>query len=111
MLWVINCVAKPNIQATREQASVAHKDYLDAKMDEGVVVLTGSSVGADSKSRIGSIYIVNFGTYAEAKAFYESEPFAKAGVYASVTITGVKRNRWNPDAAENAEGRGDRPNR
>src|SRR3954465_12604016 len=110
MLWVITCTAKPDIQATREPARHAHKIYLDEKMNDGTVVLTGSSVGDDGKTRVGSIYIVNLKSYEEAKAFYEAEPFAQGGVYESVTITGVKRNRWNPQAAEGAEGRGERPN-
>ena len=109
MLWVRNCTAKPNIQAAREPAREAHKHYLDAKMEEGTVVLTGSSVADDGKTRMGSVYIVNVNSYAEAQAFYEAEPFTKAGVYESVTITGVKKNRWNPAAAQSAEGRGDRP--
>lgn len=109
MLWVISCTAKPNIQAVREPARQAHKHYLDAKLQEGMVVLSGSSFGHDGKTRIGSVYIVNVKSFEEARAFYDAEPFAKAGVYEIVTITGVKKSRWNPAAAESAEGRGDRP--
>jgi uncharacterized protein YciI len=111
MLWVIHCVAGPNAAAAREPVRHAHKVYLDQKLNEGALVLTGTALAHDGKTRTGSVYIVNLGSAAEARAFYEGEPFAKAGVYESVTITGVKKSRWNPEAAEGAEGRGDRPAR
>ena len=109
MLWVINCTAKPDIQEVREPAREPHKHFLDAKLQDGTLVLSGSSFDHDGTTRIGSVYIVNVKSYQEARAFYDAEPFAKAGVYQSVTIRGVKKNRWNPAAAESAEGRGDRP--
>ena len=109
MLWFISCTAKPNIQAVRESAGHAHKEYLDARLREGKLLLTGSAFGHDAKTRIGSMFIVNLPSFAEVKAFYEAEPFFMAGVYSDVTITAVKKSRWNPAAAEGAEGRGDGP--
>ena len=109
MLWVISCTAKPNIDAVRRSASAAHKQYLDAKLQEGSLVLTGTALDLDGKTRSGSLFIVNVKTSAEARAFYEAEPFARAGVFESVTITGVMKSRWNPAAADTAEGAGQTP--
>ena len=109
MLWVINCTTKPNIDAIREPAREPHKHFLDAKLSEGTLVLSGTSLGHDGKTRAGSIYIVNVKNYEEARAFYDAEPFSRAGVYQGVTITAVMKSRWNPAAAESAEGRGDKP--
>ena len=106
MLWVISCTDKPNIEAVHKPAMAAHNIYLDEKFAEGNLVLAGGAVGADGKTRVGSLFIVNCKTSAEARAFYDAEPLTQAGVFASVTITGVKKNRWNPDAAATAEGFG-----
>ena len=109
MLWVISCKVKPNIDAVRRSASEAHTQYLDAKLQEGSLVLAGMALDLDGKTRIGSVFIVNAKTSAEARAFYEAEPFALAGVFESVTITGVMKSRWNPAAAATAEGKGQTP--
>ena len=106
MLWVISCKAKPNIDAVRRANSKAHTEYLDAKLREGSLVLTGGALDLDGKTVIGSVFLVNLKTGAEAQAFYEAEPWAQAGVFESVTITGVLKSRWNPSAAATAEGRG-----
>ena len=105
MLWVISCTDKPDISAVHEAALEEHNRYLDARFAEGSLVLGGGAVGADGKTRVGSLFIVNAKSSAEARAFYEAEPLTKAGVFASVTITGVKKNRWNPAAAATAEGK------
>ena len=106
MLWVISCTDKPNVSEVHKGALDAHNRYLDAKFAEGSLVLGGGAVGPDGKTRVGSLFIVNFKTSAEARAFYEAEPLTQAGVFAKVTITGVKKNRWNPAAAATAEGKG-----
>ena len=106
MLWVISCTDKPNIEDVHQPALEAHNKYLDARFAEGSLVLAGGAVGLDGKTRVGSLFIVNFKTSAEARAFYEAEPLTQAGVFANATITGVKKNRWNPDAAATAEGKG-----
>ena len=111
MLWVVSCFDKPNIEELRKAHTDAHNIYLNAKFEAGVLVLGGGAVGLDGKTRVGSLFIVNCKTGAEARAFYEAEPLTQAGVFASVTITGVKKNRWNPDAAANAEGRGQKVSR
>jgi len=45
---------------------------------------------------------VNAGSRAEAKAFSDGDPFAKNGVFKSVTITRMRKGQWNPGAAEGA---------
>ena len=110
MLWVISCVDKKqnsaNIEELRKANSEAHNKYLNEKFEEGHLVLGGGALDLAGKTRTGSLFIVNFKTGAEARAFADNEPFAKAGLFENITITGVKKNRWNPDAAAGAEGRG-----
>ena len=109
MLWVINCKAKPDNDAIRRSAGAAHTQYLDAKLEEGSLVLSGMALDLDGETRIGSVFVVNAKTGAEARAFFDAEPYARAGAYESVTITGVMKSRWNPAAAATAEGKGQAP--
>jgi uncharacterized protein YciI len=39
---------------------------------------------------------------AKAKAFSDGDPFTKAGVFAAITITRMRKGQWNPGAAEGA---------
>jgi uncharacterized protein YciI len=39
---------------------------------------------------------------AKAKAFSDGDPFTKAGVFASIAITRMRKGQWNPAAADGA---------
>ena len=56
----------------------------------------------DGKEFIGSLLIVNVGSRAEAQAFVDGDPFQKAGMFKSVTITRMRKGQWNPQAVEGA---------
>jgi uncharacterized protein YciI len=100
MLWAISRVAAPNFAAMREKGLQAHLDYLQSQ--KGILVLSGATLTDDSKEFIGSLLIVNVGSRAEAKAFVDGDPFTKAGMFKSATITRMRKGQWNPQAAEGA---------
>ena len=100
MLWAISRVAAPNFAANREKGLQPHLDYLQSQ--KGVLVLSGATVSDDGKEFIGSLLIVNVGSRAEAKAFVDGDPFTKAGMFKSATITRMRKGQWNPQAAEGA---------
>jgi uncharacterized protein YciI len=100
MLWVISCIDKPNTAAIREKVLQPHRDYLGSKKD--ILVLAGATQTDDGKTAIGSCFIVNAGSRAEAKAFSDGDPFTQNGVFASITITRMRKGQWNPGAAEGA---------
>ncbi len=100
MLWAISRVAAPNFAANREKGLQPHLDYLQSQ--KGILVLSGATVSDDGKEFIGSVLIVNVGSRAEAKAFVDGDPFQKAGMFKSVTITRMRKGQWNPQAAEGA---------
>ena len=45
---------------------------------------------------------MNVNSRAEAKAFSDGDPFTQTGVFASITITRMRKGQWNPEAAEGA---------
>jgi len=100
MLWAISRVAAPNFAANREKGLQPHLDYLQSQ--KGILVLSGATVSDDGKEFIGSLLIVNVGSRAEAKAFVDGDPFTKAGMFKSATITRMRKGQWNPQAAEGA---------
>lgn len=93
----------PNGAAVRAAERAAHFAYLDANRDK--MVLGGATLAEDGATRTGSVLIINVRTRAEAEAFAENEPFRKAGAFASITLTRMRRGQWFPEnAPKTAEG-------
>jgi len=100
MLWTISCVDQPNTAALREKVVQPHRAYLQSQ--KGILVLAGATQNDDGTEAIGSLFVVNVGSRAEAKTFSDGDPFTKAGVFKSITITRMRKGQWNPEAAEGA---------
>ena len=100
MLWAISCVDKPNTAAIRDEFLKPHREYLQSQ--KRVLVLAGATQNDQGTEAVGSLFIVNVNSRADAKAFSDSDPFTKAGVFQSVTITRMRKGQWNPEAAEGA---------
>lgn len=100
MLWVISCVDKPNTAAIRASVLQPHRDYLQSR--KHILVLAGATQNDEGTDAIGSLFVVNVGSRADAKAFSDGDPFTQNGVFASITITRMRKGQWNPGAAEGA---------
>jgi uncharacterized protein YciI len=103
MLYIIYQEDGPDSAAIRARTREAHLAYL--KKHEDVLVLGGALLGDDGVTRTGSVLVLNVPDRAAAEAFSADEPFRKAGLFASVKITRMRRGQWNPAAAPaSAEG-------
>jgi len=100
MLWAISCVDKPNTAAIRESVVKPHREYLGSQ--KKILILAGATQNDEGTEATGSLFVVNVGSRAEAKAFSDGDPFTQAGVFASVSITRMRKGQWNPEAAEGA---------
>jgi len=100
MLWAISRVAAPDFAAMREKGLQAHIDYLHSQ--KNILVVSGATLTDDGDAVTGSLLIVNVGSRAEATAFLDGDPFTKAGLFRSATITRMRKGQWNPQAAEGA---------
>ncbi len=100
MLWSISCIDKPNTAAIRDSVLQPHRDYL--KSQKGILVLAGATQNDEGTVAIGSLFVVNVNSRAEAKAFSDGDPFTQKGVFASIMITRMRKGQWNPEAAEGA---------
>ena len=76
MLWAITCEDNPNTDAARAENLEIHRDYL--KSQKGILVLAGAAQNDEGTEAIGSVFIVNVGSRAEAEAFSNGDPFTKA---------------------------------
>jgi hypothetical protein len=100
MLWAISCTDKPGSAAIRDKVLQTHRDYLQSQ--KGILVLAGATQNDEGTLATGSLFVVNVDSRAKAKAFSDGDPFTKAGVFASIAITRMRKGQWNPGAAEGA---------
>lgn len=100
MLWAIVCVDKPNTAAIRDSVLQPHRDYLGSQ--KNILVLAGATQNDEGTAAIGSLFVVNVNSRAEAKKFSDGDPFTQKGVFAGITITRMRKGQWNPGAAEGA---------
>ena len=100
MLWAVSCLDKPNTAAIRDSVLQIHRDYLQSQ--KKILILAGATQTDDGLTAVGSLFVLNVNSRAEAKAFSDGDPFTQKGVFASITITRMRRGQWNPEAAEAA---------
>lgn len=100
MLWLITCVDNPNTAAIRGTVLQPHRDYLASQ--KGIIVLSGATQNDDGTEAIGSAFVLNVNSRAEAKKFSDVDPFTQNGVFKTIIITRMRKGQWNPGVAEGA---------
>jgi uncharacterized protein YciI len=83
MLFAITNLDKPDSLALRAATREIHLGYLDSIV--GQLVLAGPMLNAENQP-IGSLLVVEAENEAAAAAFAAADPYAKAGLFESVTI-------------------------
>jgi uncharacterized protein YciI len=84
MLYVISCVDKADHLHIRMENRPAHVGHLKSNLDR--LVLAGPTLTEDGETPTGSVIIMEFDNQAEAEAFAAADPYAKAGLFETVTI-------------------------
>ncbi|MCS6985976.1 MAG: YciI family protein [Sphingomonadaceae bacterium] len=85
-VFAIHCLDKPLQQELRQRTREAHLAYLRQALDR--VVVAGPLLNEDGEP-IGSMLLMKFPDYRSAVAFAADDPYARAGLFASVAVT-----RW-----------------
>ncbi|AQV99185.1 YciI family protein (plasmid) [Cupriavidus necator] len=98
MLWMINCVDKPNSAALREKYLATHRAYLDGWNEK--IFFSGPQQNDEGSAFVGSFFIIDVPSRAEAQRFIEGETFHAAGVFESVNIRRLKKGRFHPQVAD-----------
>ncbi len=81
------CQDKPGHLETRLANRAAHLDHINTS---GVVEMAGPFLNAEGQMT-GSLLVLNVETLAQAQAWADADPYAKAGLFDSVTITEWKK--------------------
>jgi uncharacterized protein YciI len=103
MLYMIYGVDGPDAERIRAENRETHFAYLAE--NEDILILGGATLADKSDARTGSLLVINVPSRADADAFAAGEPFNKAGLFSSYTVSRMRRGQWNPAAApESAEG-------
>ncbi|WP_242561457.1 MULTISPECIES: YciI family protein [Pandoraea] len=98
MLYILYCRDDPSVShAIRSAHKDAHLAYLARHTD--LIVIGGAMLAEDGQTRVGSTLILNVDRREQAEQFSLNEPFRQAGLYASVTITRMRRAQWFPEHA------------
>ena len=85
MLFAFICRDKPGSQQLRLDTRPPHVEGLNGINAEGRLAFAGPFLDADGKSD-GSLVVVKAETVEEARALAEADPYARAGLFASVEI-------------------------
>ncbi|MBO6518946.1 MAG: YciI family protein [Rhodospirillales bacterium] len=89
MHFVIYCLDKPDHAHVRADNRPAHVEYL--KASAGKIVCAGPMLTDDGEGMIGSTLVMEFADRAEADAWAANDPYAKAGLFESVSIRPWKK--------------------
>ena len=87
MPFLIDATDKPNAKELRAKTRPEHLAFLDANLPR--LIAAGAKLSDDGEIALGSTYILDTDERKAAEDFIKSDPFSKAGLFGSVTIT-----RW-----------------
>ena len=89
MLFMFFCNDKPGHEQLRLNTRQAHLDYLGGFKDGAVAV--GPTLTDDGQHMNGSLLILDLPDRQAAEDFAANDPYAKAGLFESVTIRAWKK--------------------
>ena len=84
MLFIATCLDKPESLDKRLANRPAHLAYLEGLGDK--VRAAGALLADDLKTPTGSMLIFSGESEAEIRAILDADPYAQAGLFASVTV-------------------------
>ena len=90
MLFMMQCLDKPDSLALRMANRPAHLDYVKSKLAH--VVMAGPLLADDNEAMIGSGFVVEFADRAAVDGFFAEDPYNKAGLFQSITIKNFKKS-------------------
>ena len=88
-MFVLIALDKPGARELRAANRQAHLDYVDST---GVVAMAGPFLDADG-GMTGSLLVLDLPDMAAAEAWAAADPYAKAGLFESVSIRAWKKVR------------------
>ncbi|MDO8455828.1 MAG: YciI family protein [Burkholderiaceae bacterium] len=84
MIYILTLIDKPDGLPLRLRVRPEHKAYLAAVADR--IAFAGPLTTDDGLTMIGSLLAIDFESREAAHAWLASEPFTRAGLYASTCV-------------------------
>lgn len=88
-MFIVQCKDKPGHLQTRLDNRPAHLDYVKGFLDK--IVVGGPMLTDDGQGMIGSAFVIDMDDRAELDAFLANDPYAKAGLFESVSVHRYKK--------------------
>lgn len=88
MYFVITCKDKEGGLPLRMETRPAHVEFLEAHLDN--MLAAGPTLDAEGNPS-GSVLIMDFDSIEDAENWAAQDPYAKAGLFESVSITAWKK--------------------
>jgi uncharacterized protein YciI len=95
MPYAIQTVDKPGSAELRATARPSHLEYLTRNKDK--LLAAGALINDDGSGGHGGILIVDTEQRADAERFIAEDPFTKAGLFQTVTITRWRKAFFNKE--------------
>lgn len=86
--FAIHCIDKPDSSALRASTRESHLAHIGSIIDH--VLVAGPLLDMEGKP-IGSLLIIDFPERKDAVAFAAADPYALAGLFASVAVTAWRK--------------------
>lgn len=83
-LFAIHCIDKPGALDVRMANRPAHLEWAGQSSDR--IAMAGPLFADDGETFAGSLFIIQFNTLDEARAWAAEDPYAKAGLFERVDI-------------------------
>jgi uncharacterized protein YciI len=87
-LFLVNARDKAGALDLRMSNRPQHLEWAKSYADR--ILMAGPVFGEDSETFAGSTFVVEFDTLADARAWAEDDPYAKAGLFETVEIAPFK---------------------
>lgn len=84
MAYVIVGRDAPGSSVPRQQWLAQHLEFVEKSIDR--ILVAGPLRDPATGANVGSLYVLDVDTAADARALLESDPYYRAGVWASVTV-------------------------
>jgi uncharacterized protein YciI len=97
MIFSIHCIDRTDATGVRAGTRPAHVEYLTSLGK--TLVLGGPFLADDGATPTGSFLLVEAADKAAAEAIAAGDPYAKAGLFASVTVQAYRVVFLNPPVA------------
>jgi uncharacterized protein YciI len=98
MLYALICTDKPNSRALRKANRPEHVAYLEGLGE--TLVFAGPFTEADGETMNGSLVVIEAASLEAARKIAAGDPFARAGLFASVDIRTWLWTINNPEEEE-----------